>query len=196
MQQCTRFRDVSLAASRAEKAMLASTRQHLRTLERQRKALESAHTTAGPEGEEGDVGLVEDRRKAGPVPSRPVLPPFPSLTEAQAEIQALEEKVAHTASVAEEQAQGVIEIERGVNKISEIMTEIAVMVDQQGEDLETFDATVGKAADNVEDGVSDLRVAERRQMKAHKKTCFLFGLVAVIAIVVVLLITLNVVSFV
>ena len=170
MQQCARFKEVSLSASRAEKQVLATTRQHLRSLERQRRALEDDIThDATP------VGMVEDRRKA--------------------EIQALEDKVAYTASIAEEQAQGVVEIERGVNKISEIMTEIAVMVDTQGQDLDTFDDHCTRAADSVEDGVSDLRVAEKRQKKAHKKTCFLFMLVAIICVVVVFLITANIVSF-
>lgn len=75
--------------------------------------------------------------------------------------------------------------------LNELATAIAEETNEQGEKLEKLDENVGKAAEDVEKGVDELKSAHKKQKKAGACGRCLIGVICCSVIIVALILYLN-----
>eukprot|EP00767_Chilomastix_cuspidata_P006665 gnl/Chilomastix_cuspidata/710.p4 GENE.gnl/Chilomastix_cuspidata/710~~gnl/Chilomastix_cuspidata/710.p4 ORF type:complete len:263 (+),score=121.42 gnl/Chilomastix_cuspidata/710:1602-2390(+) len=81
----------------------------------------------------------------------------------------------------------VDELHEDLVEMHSIAQHVNIMVEKQGEDLRYADKQVEEAVDYVDEGVDDIKVAQRYQKKAYKKYWWV-GLIVVVVIAIVLLV--------
>jgi hypothetical protein len=82
--------------------------------------------------------------------------------------------------IALEQQSALQNIQRDVLTTRDIMQDINILIEEQGEDLNVMEANVTQASDSVERGVAEVRKATVYQKSARKKKCILLVVVLVI----------------
>lgn len=76
-------------------------------------------------------------------------------------------------------------LERDVLEISEMFKDLAVLVDQQQEGIDTIDNNIADTRDKVENAHKELQQAEEYQKKSRKKLCCLTFIVLIVIAVIV-----------
>jgi t-SNARE complex subunit (syntaxin) len=77
-------------------------------------------------------------------------------------------------------------IEAGVTELNELFRDVAHIVSEQGEMLDTIDANVQRTHDDTRGADLELRSASRYQKNARSKACMLLIIVVIITTIVVL----------
>lgn len=85
------------------------------------------------------------------------------------------------------------QLEHDIRDVNTIFKDLAVLVHEQGETIDSIEANVENASVHVEEGVTQLQRAKEYQAKARKKKCILLLilLIVVAIIVVILAVTLS-----
>ena len=85
----------------------------------------------------------------------------------------------------EERHTEILHLETQVLEVFELFKDLASLVDQQGEQLDTIESNVTKASMHVAAAEKDLTEAEVLQRKARKKQCMI-AMICVAILVVIL----------
>ncbi|KAG0475448.1 hypothetical protein HPP92_015134 [Vanilla planifolia] len=106
---------------------------------------------------------------------------------------ALEGKGAVEAAVAEmrERKGAVEEIERSLLELHQVFLDMAVLVEEQGHQIDDIESQVGRAKSFVDRGVHQLHQARKNQKNTRKWTCCAIILLIVVILVIVLPIVLR-----
>ncbi|XP_061184010.1 syntaxin-7-like [Saccostrea echinata] len=80
------------------------------------------------------------------------------------------------------------QLESDILDVNEIFKDLATLVNEQGETIDSIEANVDKAYTNVESGTSQLSKAAEYQRKSRKKMCILLVILVIIAAVVTIII--------
>ncbi|XP_075229788.1 syntaxin 7 [Lycorma delicatula] len=88
----------------------------------------------------------------------------------------------------EQQEAAIEQLGRDIYDVNQIFKEIGTMVHEQGETIDSIEASVEKTHYGISEGVSHLRQANELSTKLRKKRCYLFLICAVILLILILLI--------
>uniref|UniRef100_A0A1B6LHC9 t-SNARE coiled-coil homology domain-containing protein n=1 Tax=Graphocephala atropunctata TaxID=36148 RepID=A0A1B6LHC9_9HEMI len=88
----------------------------------------------------------------------------------------------------QEQEQSIQELEKNIGEVNDIFKELAVMVHDQGEIVDSIEASVEKTEVFVDRGASELRQAAQYSNKLRKKRCILLLCGSAVLAVLLLLI--------
>lgn len=91
----------------------------------------------------------------------------------------------------EDRERRMLEIEADMIDVNQIMTELASMVHQQGETINTIEGNVESAALNTEAGKDQLAKARDYQQKYRKKLCCLVVILLIVATAIGLIVYLS-----
>ena len=94
--------------------------------------------------------------------------------------------VADTLADIRERHEAVRQLEGSLLDLHQVFLDMAVLVDAQGEMLDSIEAQVGRARDHVESGVTHLVEAKRSQKRTRRLMCCALMTLIVIAVVIVL----------
>lgn len=86
------------------------------------------------------------------------------------------------------------QLESDILDVNEIFKDLATMVNEQGETIDSIEGNVDKAYTNVEAGTSQLAKAAEYQRKSRKKMCILLVILVIIVAVVTIIIVASVKS--
>ncbi len=139
-----------------------------------------------PNRKESDASddLESGRRTGGGTADEALLSP-----SAQAQAQAQEEDIQFTPYNIEEletRRQDIAALERDVLDVADMFKDLALMVDQQQEGIDTIADNISDAKQKAEEGAGQLDQAEDYQKSARKKKCCLIFLILVVLGLVVL----------
>jgi syntaxin 7 len=81
-------------------------------------------------------------------------------------------------------------IEQSVSELNELFRDVATMISDQGNMLDTIDVNVMNTRDDTRNADQQLRTASRHQKSARGKACCLLVILAIILAVVILAIVL------
>mmetsp|Transcript_53342 Transcript_53342/g.122591 ORF Transcript_53342/g.122591 Transcript_53342/m.122591 type:complete len:286 (-) Transcript_53342:477-1334(-) len=123
---------------------------------------------------------VLDMQSAVP-PGREMSGQQPSSAQV-AELQA----VALNEDVIAEREQGINNIHRTVNEVSEIFQDLALLVTEQGEHIDNIQTNIESAASQTSRGVRELAKANRSQKRARSRLCCLALAMIVLLVVFIL----------
>ncbi|KXZ46761.1 hypothetical protein GPECTOR_41g726 [Gonium pectorale] len=107
-----------------------------------------------------------------------------------AEVAALDDSVRYQEALIEERDAGIAEIQRQIGEVNEMFQDLAVLIADQGEQLQTVDTAISTVAERVVEGQRQLVAASRSSRSARNK-CLLFWLVAAVVVSVLLIILLT-----
>ncbi|KAG8259818.1 Syntaxin-7 [Homalodisca vitripennis] len=88
----------------------------------------------------------------------------------------------------QQQEQSIQELERNISEVNDIFKELAVMVHDQGEIVDSIEASVEKTEVFVDRGATELRQAAQYSNKLRKKRCILLLCGSAILVILLLLI--------
>ncbi|KAG2425755.1 hypothetical protein HYH02_014971 [Chlamydomonas schloesseri] len=108
----------------------------------------------------------------------------------QAEVAALDDSVRYHEALIEERDAGIAEIQRQIGEVNEMFQDLAVLIADQGEQLQTVDTAIGVVAERVADGQRELTLASRSSRSARNK-CLWIALVAAVVVSILLIIILT-----
>ncbi|XP_072170384.1 syntaxin-12-like isoform X1 [Diadema setosum] len=106
--------------------------------------------------------------------------------EMQRQMQQQEAAIDYDLTLIQEREEQIRQIEASMLDVNEIFRDLSMMVSEQGEMIDSIEANVDRAGDNVEEGAKQLATASRYQKKARKKMFCIFCILAVVAIVIVI----------
>jgi syntaxin 1B/2/3 len=102
----------------------------------------------------------------------------------------ISEKLEDVVADIEERHVKIIQLERSILEVFELMKDLANLVEVQGDILNSIDNHVSKARNYVESGENHLKVAEKHQKCSRKLTCCI-ALILIIIIIAILVPTLG-----
>ncbi|GFR47069.1 hypothetical protein Agub_g8755 [Astrephomene gubernaculifera] len=108
----------------------------------------------------------------------------------QAEVASLEDGVRYHEALISERDAGIAEIQRQIGEVNEMFQDLAVLIADQGEQLETVDSSITRVAERVQEGQRELVTASRSSRAARNK-CLWLWLVAAVVVSVLLIILLT-----
>ncbi|XP_060769547.1 syntaxin-7 [Neoarius graeffei] len=113
--------------------------------------------------------------------------PFES--EAQAQTQSYDEGITEEdLHLIQERETAIRQLESDITDINEIFKDLAVMVHEQGDMIDSIEANVESAEVNVQSATQQLSSAANYQQKSRKKMCILIVILAVLIVIVSLII--------
>lgn len=77
-------------------------------------------------------------------------------------------------------------IESDVIEVNQIFKELATMVRDQGETIDTIESSIFRANSQVQQGAQEISKAREYQEKARRRKCLLFGILFVVLLIVML----------
>lgn len=95
-------------------------------------------------------------------------------------------QILDTIAEIQERHDAVKDIERNLNELHQVFLDMAVLVNQQGEQLDNIQANVERANSWVDRGTRQLNTARKHQKNTRKWTCFAIILLLIIILVIVL----------
>ncbi|XP_074660119.1 syntaxin-7-like [Tubulanus polymorphus] len=110
----------------------------------------------------------------------------------QAQIQAENDQIAMDVELAQEREQQIKQLEGDILDINEVFKDLANLVYEQGDTIESIEANVTRAADDVHEGGKQLHQASEYQKKYRKKLCIFVAIVAIIAAIVITIVVVEV----
>ncbi len=91
-----------------------------------------------------------------------------------------------------ERKQGINNLHKGVQEISELFQDMSMLVSAQGEQLDNIESNISSAANNTQRANSELLKANKYQRKRRKRYfCFSSIILTIILIIVLLFILKN-----
>ncbi|XP_076233520.1 syntaxin-1A isoform X1 [Calliopsis andreniformis] len=81
----------------------------------------------------------------------------------------------------------IIKLEKSITEVRDMFTEMAFMIEKQGEQLNNVEYFAGRTADNVDSGRTDLKIAEKRSRRHRKRKIKLSIILGIIIIIIILL---------
>ncbi len=79
------------------------------------------------------------------------------------------------------------EIQRQIGEVNEMFQDLAVLINDQGEQLQTIDVQISSTAERVREGGQQLVAADRSQRAARNK-CLMLWLVSGIVVAIILVV--------
>ncbi|KAL6748281.1 t-SNARE, partial [Haematococcus lacustris] len=112
-----------------------------------------------------------------------------ALLQAQAarESAALENAMAHNEALIEERDAGIREITRQIGEVNEMFQDLAVLINDQGVQIQTIDEQITAATERTKDGTQELVTAKRSQ-RSYQNKCLWLWLIAALLVSVVIVI--------
>lgn len=92
-----------------------------------------------------------------------------------------------TISEIQERHDAVKDIERNLKELHQVFVDIALLIEQQGGELDDIEANVMNAGGEVDRGIRQLQIAKRHQKNTRKWTCYAIILLAIIIILAVVI---------
>lgn len=83
------------------------------------------------------------------------------------------------------------QIEQSVGELNELFRDVAHMVREQGDMIDTIDVNVERTLDDTRGADTELRSASRYQKAARNKACCLLVILAIVLLIVVLAVVLG-----
>ncbi|XP_077991192.1 syntaxin-7-like [Glandiceps talaboti] len=111
--------------------------------------------------------------------------------ERLAQLQEQDQVIDFDQGMMEEREDRIREIEADILDVNQIFKDLATLVYEQGELVDTIEANVEKAVDNVEQGNVQLVQASSYQKKARKKMCILLLILVIVGGVIAVIIVLS-----
>ncbi|EOD30979.1 syntaxin E [Emiliania huxleyi CCMP1516] len=108
----------------------------------------------------------------------------------QLQTQQLQALQTNEREMAEREA-GITSIQRAVNDVSEIFQDLALLVNEQGTQIDNIQTNIETAAASTTRGVRELVRADASQRRQRKRTCCLMMCVLVIILIIVLAIAVH-----
>jgi len=99
-------------------------------------------------------------------------------------------EMTYNEALIDERDHGIAEIQQQIGEVNEIFQDLAVLVNDQGLQLDDIEANITRTADRTLEGNRELLQAERSQRAARNLTCWILMVVAVIMVVLVLVLSL------
>ncbi|XP_014669928.1 PREDICTED: syntaxin-12-like [Priapulus caudatus] len=127
----------------------------------------------GADDEEETARLVEDQRR-------------------RQQLQIQKEHVDFEIALYEERDERIRQIEADILDVNEIFRELASLVHEQGEVVDTIEANVEKAATEVEEGATQLQRASKYQKSYRKKLCCLVVILSIVGVIITIIVVLSV----
>ncbi|GFT09458.1 hypothetical protein NPIL_9031 [Nephila pilipes] len=90
-----------------------------------------------------------------------------------------------------EREEAVRKLEADIVDVNHIFTDLAALVHEQGEVIDSIEANVEQAQIQVSEGTQQLAKARRHQAAARRKACFLVIILVLVAVVIGLIIWLS-----
>lgn len=85
-----------------------------------------------------------------------------------------------------EKHQDILKLEASISDLAQMFQEIAVLVDSQGEMLDTIEGNVGSTKGYVAKAEKELLVAKKQQMKHQRCMCWITIIITILAIIILL----------
>lgn len=106
----------------------------------------------------------------------------------QVEVRALDNAITFNESLIEERDHSIAEIQQQIGEVNEMFQDLAVLIHDQGQQLQTVDLQIVNVAQRVQEGGTELVKAERSQRSARNK-CLLLWLICglVVAVLIIIL---------
>ncbi|XP_011670466.1 syntaxin-12 isoform X1 [Strongylocentrotus purpuratus] len=105
----------------------------------------------------------------------------------QIQMQQQDSAIDYDLTLIQEREEQIRQIEATMLDVNEIFKDLSMMVSEQGDMIDSIEANVDRAGDNVEEGGKQLATASKYQKKARKKMCCIFGILAVCAVALTLI---------
>lgn len=109
----------------------------------------------------------------------------------QAQMQQQDAAIDYDLNLIQEREEQIRQIESTMLDVNEIFKDLSMMVSEQGDMIDSIEANVDRAGDNVEEGTKQLSTALKYQKKARRKMCCIFGILAVIAVVITIILVVT-----
>ncbi|PNH04356.1 Syntaxin-22 [Tetrabaena socialis] len=106
------------------------------------------------------------------------------------EVSALDDSVRYHEALIEERDAGIAAIQRQIGEVNEMFQDLAVLIADQGEQLQTVDTHITAVAERVKEGRREL-VTASRSSRAYRNKCLWLWLVAAVVVSVLLIILLT-----
>ncbi|EDQ88090.1 uncharacterized protein MONBRDRAFT_26630 [Monosiga brevicollis MX1] len=160
LEQTKMRKDLEAVANQFKVAYKAVLQKEQATISRERA--ESVGYGQGPEEKQS---LIEDDRR-----------------------QQLDMEVDYRTAQIEERNQGIRELESQMTEVNDIFKDLAQIVQEQGDQLDSIEANLTTTASRTEQGVEELTRASRYQKSARGKALCLFVIVAVVAGIIAIIV--------
>ena len=83
------------------------------------------------------------------------------------------------------------QLEKQIEEVAQLFKEIAILVECQGEIVDSIEQNVLKAEIQIEDGTKELGKAEENKVSSRKKKVACFSIIAVVIIIIVLVLIIS-----
>ncbi|XP_022254137.1 syntaxin-7-like isoform X2 [Limulus polyphemus] len=133
-------------------------------------------------------GLRGDPFSDGPPGTGTALIDLASPTQSQKVLQ-MEEEV--NVELLREREQAVKKLESDIQDVNQIFKDLASLVHEQGDIIDSIEANVESSAIQVEQGTQQLAKARQHQVAARRKACYLVIILVLVAVIVGLIIYLS-----
>lgn len=112
----------------------------------------------------------------------------PQQVQAQQQQQQLDAAISLRSETIAEREAGIAAVQQSVREVHEIFHDLALLVHEQGAQVDNIQTNVEAASQRVTRGVGELQTAAKSQKRYRRKLCtmLLLGLVAVVTFVAVL----------
>ncbi|WIA18358.1 hypothetical protein OEZ85_009823 [Tetradesmus obliquus] len=107
--------------------------------------------------------------------------------QVQQESRAMDNTISFQEALIEERDLGIAEIQRQIGEVNEMFQDLAVLINDQGQQLATVDNQIATTAERTHEGQLQLVKAERSQRAARNK-CLMLWLLAGVVLAVILIV--------
>lgn len=107
--------------------------------------------------------------------------------QAMEEARLLDNEMTYNEALIEERDHGIQEIQRQIGEVNEMFQDLAVLINDQGQQLVTIDQQIATTADRTHEGARELVKAERSQRAARNK-CLLLWLFSGVIVALILVV--------
>jgi len=111
----------------------------------------------------------------------------PTAQQQRQEVLRVENEVVYNEAVIEERDRGIKEIQRQIGEVNEIFKDLAVLVKEQGHQIDDIEANIETSSANTTVANTNLVSAVKRQRGANKITCWI-GVIFAVAIFILFLV--------
>jgi len=115
------------------------------------------------------------------------LPPDDLEANMQQQQQQQQQHIETNEAVLRERERGIAQLNHSVQEVSEIFQDLALLVNEQGQQIDNIQSNIESAGTNVDRGVQELSRAARHQRRTRSRMCLIAICVLVVIIVLVLI---------
>ncbi|XP_054771904.2 syntaxin-12-like isoform X2 [Lytechinus pictus] len=106
----------------------------------------------------------------------------------QIQMQQQDAAIDYDLTLIQEREEQIRQIEATMLDVNEIFKDLSMMVSEQGEMIDSIEANVDRAGDNVEEGTKQLATASKYQKKARRTMFCIFCILGVVAAIVIIVV--------